>query len=371
VYFSAILVGGKPFSSQIPNAYANKTSSDSEWCCDFPLDDGLCGSLACVDLFGQSAVERMVARFKKAGLRNVSVIAGSECISFHETRDMRIAIPKSAEDRWPIVKRALLKDLQRGIDTVLIAQVGAYAEFDLPAALQFHRAKKQAITPIHDAEGSLSYWVVDVPRVLSGHDFAFPPRENGITSPREPYVVAGYVNRLENARDFRRLAVDAFLGRCFITPAGREARPGVWIDEGARVHKTARLVAPCYVGSGARVQAGAVVTRSSNLERNCEVGESSLVSDASLLPHTMIGRGLDVSSAVVDRINFIDLERNVTLKIQDPSLISDVPPQKARVPAYVPEYGDTGRESPELDSEYAEYLTRAKGRLLEVFKGEV
>jgi len=32
-------------------------------------------------------------------------------------------------------------------------------------------------------------------------------------------------------------------------PRCAEARPGVWIEEGARVHKEARLVAPVYLGA--------------------------------------------------------------------------------------------------------------------------
>ncbi len=370
MHFSAILLSGKsptgPISGDSVNARPGIDWSDS-----LSANDALPAALACVELFGQSLLERTVARFKKAGLRNVSVIAASDCIGFHETRDVRVVIPKRVEDRWSIAKRALLKDLQRGIDTVLIAEVGAYVELDLPAALQFHRAKAQPITPIHDGQGSLSYWIVDAAHVLSSPGFSFPSDEDELTNAVVPFKVQGYVNRLADPHDFRRLVADAFLGRCSITPAGREIKPGVWIDEGASVHKTARLVAPCYVGRSTRVQRGAVITRCSNLERNCDVGEGSLVSHASLLPHTMIGRGLDVSAALVDRTGFLDLDRNVLLRIQDPNLISDVPPQKQHVPAYLPEYEEADRPDSGLDLEQGEYLSRAKGRLLEVFKGEV
>ena len=157
-------------------------------------------------------------------------------------------------------------------------------------------------------------------------------------------------------------------GRCSIAPAGREIKPGVWIDEGARLHKTARLVAPSYIGCNTRVQPGAVITRCSNLERNCNVGEGSLVSDATLLPHTMIGRGLDVSTALVEGNDFIDLGRNMSLRIRIQSDF-DVPPVKQHVPVYIPEYEEADR--PSADLEYSEYLSRAKGRLFEVFKGGV
>ena len=270
-----------------------------------------------------------------------------------------------------IVRRLLLQDLQRGIDTVLVAELGAYVELDLPSALRFHQASAQTVTPICDAQGSLSYWIVDAARVLASADFSFLSQDEKLIDSRAAYQVKGYVNRLAGPRDFRRLVIDAFLGRCSITPSGREVKPGVWLDSGAHVHKTARLVAPCYIGSNARVRRGAVITRFSNLERNCEIGEGSLVFDTSLLPYTMVGRGLDISTAVVDRFDLADLVRNVTVHIQDPNLISDIPPQKQRIPAYLPAYEDTDRHTSDLEPEYARSLSRAKGRLLEVFKGEV
>ena len=374
MHFSAILL-----SSQRPASPA-LSYSQRDTLAGLSSSGILQTPLSCVELFGQSILERTVARLRKAGLCNISVIAESDCISFHETKEVRIAMPSHADDRWSdgpwaddhwaSVKRTLLKDVQRGIDTVLIARIGAYVEADLPDALRFHRAKAQAVTPFHDAQGSLSYWIVDAARLLSTSE-DFPPDEDRIINAPQPYQVQGYVNRLWDPRDFRRLAVDAFLGHCSIAPAGREVKPGVWIDEGARLHKTARLVAPCYVGSNARVQAGAVITRCSNLERNCNVGEGSLVSNASLLPHTMIGRGLDVSTALVAGHDFIDLGRNVSLRIEDPNLISNVPPVKRTVPVPLPDDGGTERLPSGSDFEYSEYFSRAKGLLLEVFKGGV
>lgn len=373
--FSAILLGGRPATAKV-SGYAIRSRADVDaglfhWPADLSLNNDLPLSLACVEVFGQSVLERMIVTCKKAGLRSLSVIASSAGIGFHETKDVRIAIPKRAEDRWSIVRRTLLRDLQQGIDTVLIADLGAYVEIDLPSALRFHRAKNQRITPIHDSQGPLSYWIVDAARFLSDGHGSLPPDEDKIINPPVPLVLNTYVNRLAHPRDLRRLVVDAFLGRCSIRPSGHEIKPGVWVEQQARVHKTARLVAPCYVGSNTRVRPAAVVTRCSNLERNCNVGEGSLISDASLLPHTFVGRGLDVATAVVDRVDFVDLDRNVTVRIQDLSLISDIPPQKHYVPSYVPEYGDPEHQTAELDAAGLDYLARAKGRLLEVFKGEV
>jgi NDP-sugar pyrophosphorylase family protein len=385
VSFSAILLSGRrpavAVSDYSLRAHPNNSRRNDDgpstgavpavdWSALRPTNVSLPTPLSCVELFGQSVLERTVARFKQAGLRHTFVIAGPNGFSFYETKDARTTIPKASEDRCTTLRRLLLRDLQCGIDTVLIAELGAYVEIDLRAALQFHRAIAQPITPIRDARGSLAYWIVDAARVLAGPDFSFPFEDDRVVNPPVPYQVDCYVNRLASPRDFRNLVIDSFFGRCSIKPSGREVKPGVWVESGARIHKTARLVAPCYVGSNARIKAGTVITRCSNLERNCEVGEGSLVFDASLFPHTMVGRGLDISTAVVDRVDFVDLTRNVMLHIQDPNLISDVPPQKQHIPAYLPEYEDAGPQNLNLEPDSSQYA-RAKGRFLEVFKGEV
>ena len=327
-------------------------------------------SLACVDIFGQSVIERTIARLQRAGVQRISVIAASGGANFRETKNVRITIDESA-DRWAAVQRILKSQVQRGIQTIVIAELGAYAEFDVAAALQFHRAQRQPITPLHDSLGPLSCWIVDSAQLMLQSDFPLPlEEEDELINPPVPFLVEGYVNRLADPRDLRCLVVDAFLGRCSIAPHGREIKPGVWVDEGARVHKTARLVAPVYIGRNARVQAGAVITRCSNVERNSTVGEGSLVADASILPHTMIGRGLDVSGAVVDGSDFSHLDRHVTLRIQDAKLIANALPRKLHLPAYLPGY-EAHRQSRQQELEYSQYLSRAAGRLFEVFKGEV
>lgn len=365
MHLSAVLLTGKRPSSPMLSA-----PMAGESACHQPLETTP-ASMACVELFGQSVLQRTIVSLQKAGVHAISVIAPSGCVTFRDTKNVAITIAESSADRWRAVGRSLKKHAQRGIDTILIAELGAYVELDIHGALKFHRANGQPVTPLHDSQGPLSYWIVDIARLTSGRDFPLALGEDATPSSPVPYRIEGYVNRLSRPRDFRRLVVDAFLGRCAIRPRGREIKPGVWIDEGARLHKTARLVAPTYVGCNTRVQSGAVITRFSNLERNCYIGDGSLIANASILPHTMIGRGLDVSAAFVDGSDFVHLDRNVTLRIQDPNLISNAAPRKLHMPTYLPEYEESDRHTPDLELEYSQYLARAAGRLLEVFKGEV
>lgn len=327
-------------------------------------------SLACIDVLGQSVLDRTVARLHRTHVPHIFVVASPHCTGLRHTRGAKVTIAETQADRWSAAHRILKKQAHRGIDTILIAEFGAYAEFDFDRALNFHRAQGQPVTPLRDHTGELGYWFVETEWVKSTGDRRLPFSNDAMIRRSVPFLVEGYVNRLAKARDFRRLVVDAFLGRCGITPQGREIRPGVWVDEDVQLHKTARVVAPAYLGRNTTVHPFAVITRFSNLERRSQVGEGSVVANASVLPHTMIGRGLDVSAAMVDGSEWVDLRRNIALQIPDPNLVSNasVPPSAPPLPHAERAGADRDLQPAELK---LEYLGRAAGRVLEVFKDEV
>lgn len=261
------------------------------------------GPFVSVEILGQSIVERTVNRLHGAGVKMVSVVNEAALSS---TAGLRF-IPDS-----------LMKHAQKGFDKVLLIRVGAYAEVNLVEFLQFHREMGVAVTRACDAHGPLDFWVLD----------ALPKKQYGLSldslsDEHMPagYLTKGYVNRLTDARDLRRLAVDAFLGRCAIRPSGQEIKRGVWVDKGARVHCTAHIVAPVYIGQGARVRASALVTRCSNVERKCLVDCGTVVEDSSILPFTHVGRTLDVTHAVVDGNRLVNLSRNIAVTIEDTKIV--------------------------------------------------
>jgi hypothetical protein len=147
---------------------------------------------------------------------------------------------------------------------------------------------------------------------------------SGLEAPT--YFVGGYVNRMRNAQELRRMVTDAFMGRSNLKIYGRQIRPGIWIADGARVDASARLVAPVYVGNKTTIRAGAVVTRASSLEAGCFVGEGTIIEDTSILPRTFVGTALDIAHAMVDGSQLAHLRRNVTVRIDDPRILRRVEP---------------------------------------------
>jgi carbonic anhydrase/acetyltransferase-like protein (isoleucine patch superfamily) len=149
-----------------------------------------------------------------------------------------------------------------------------------------------------------------------------------LTSFRTPcghFRFCGYVNRLRHARDLRLLATDTFALKTRILPAGSQIKPGVWVEHGARVHRGARILAPAFVGAHSKIRAAVVLTRGAVIEHHAQIDCGAVVEDASVLPYTYLGAGLDLSHAVAGFHRVIHLHRNVTVEINDPKLLGMAP----------------------------------------------
>jgi NDP-sugar pyrophosphorylase family protein len=311
--------------------------------------------LACIEILGQSMLARTLERLRAAGATPITVVAEEGlCRLLSELHDHGVEVchAKPGDDLWVVAGQKVRQHLANGVRTVLVQRIGAYVELNLADIVQFHEDRGRSLCRAHDREGALDLWVVG-PNLADASDpqFAGPP--NWGDFPAHAYVGCEYVNRLRNAREMRRLAVDCLHSRCSIRPSGREVKPGVWLDDHAHVHRKARVVAPAYIGRRTRVQATALITRSSSLERNCEVSGGTVVEDACVLSNTYLGRWLDVSHAVVDGSKFVDLRSDVAVEISDGALVSRAGSSEPRI----------CRD----DTEHANFVKRLSGRMRRAF----
>ncbi|HUB02546.1 MAG TPA: hypothetical protein VL983_07665 [Terriglobales bacterium] len=323
-----------------------------------------------VQIFGQSIVGQMIERLRRHDIR-VTLIKSPGGSKFVGDRETEISVAANSREREMALAHAVNESAAGNSKTVLVSELSAYVEFDVTNAIQFHEARGQAVTPIRDSDGCIRSWLIDVAKWNSLRGSSQLLWERDFEGKRyEPFASRAYVNRLSNVFDLRKLVMDAFLGRCFIKPKEREFKPGVWMHESVRVDKSVRLVAPVYIGKNTAVGSGAIISRFTNIETGCRIGEGSVVSYASILPHTRVGKGLDISRAWVDGCEFTDLRRNVTLRVSDPNLITEASLEKWHVLDLHPRPEKTRVRSWQPEVEYSQYLTRAAGRLFEAFKGE-
>jgi carbonic anhydrase/acetyltransferase-like protein (isoleucine patch superfamily) len=277
--------------------------------------------IALLDLLGKSVAHHVVDRLHRAGVEAVTALSSEGACE--EANDPQLScLP--ANELWRAAEEAFCAYASEGVESVLLLRLGPYGEVDLDPLLRFHSERRQNATVIYDqGRNPLDAAIVQAARRT---DALFLIR-NGLRStrlPSEPYIVPGYVNRLENTRDLRRLAQDALLMRCEIQPQGREIKPGVWIGEHARIHRTARVLAPAFVGTRAKLRAASVVTRCSVVEHHAEVDCGTVLEDTTVLPYTYVGAGLDASHAVAGFGRLVHLRRDAEVEITDARLLGTV-----------------------------------------------
>ena len=271
--------------------------------------------LACIEVLGRSVLSCTLEELQRAGFESISVVKDSTSLPRFLSQQPLVSF--STQDLWHSVEEKLTELKELGAEAVLIHQLDSYAEFDAAQMIQVHCEEDAAVTRAFERQGPLGLWMVNPARIASTKGL----REILQNETSAYYPVRGYVNRLESARDLRRLIADGLSSRCQFRPAGFEVRPGVWMAAGVEVERSARIVAPAFIGRGAKIADQCLITRCTNVERNSHIDYGTAVEDSSVLANTYVGIGLDLSHAVVDGSYLLNLRHDVTLEIADPVVL--------------------------------------------------
>ena len=282
--------------------------------------------LACLEVLGRSMVERTVGYFQQSGVEEICILADRSMA--HAQLDVEhtangISVTWVA-NAWGAITQKLTSFRDTGVETAFVVGMDAYAEFDPLPALQFHRERKHVLTRAVGADGPLNIWIADVARMADEIASQDEQDENDAFSHAgtdAAYTVPGYINRLQSAKDLRRLVTDALHSRCNFHPIGQEVRPGIWLGDGAQIHRGARIVSPAFVGRNSKVGDDCLVTRCSNIENDCEIDYGTAVEDSSVLSNSYVGIGLDIAHSIVNGRNLLNLKRDKALEIADPAVI--------------------------------------------------
>jgi NDP-sugar pyrophosphorylase family protein len=284
--------------------------------------------LTCAEVLGRTVVEHIVERFVSATVEVVTVLVHSGVCSFLPPfrRSLDRVTVQVADDLEAAIAGTLKKYAAEGVDYGFVIDGNTYTECDFIDLLWFHRGSHRAITPTFDRGGPLNLSITTCAKVQASdaQKFLAPVLETG----SDCYFISDYVHRLTHPQDVRSLVQDALHGRSEIRPLGKEIRPGVWVDDGAQVHKRARIVAPAYIGRGSIVREDTVITRCSNIENLCYIDYGTVIEDSSVLTNSYVGIWLDVTHAMVQGNNLWNLPRNVGVEIADPSVVRQNVPAK-------------------------------------------
>ncbi len=282
--------------------------------------------IASLDVLGAPVFLRVAEHLGRAGLNSVTVVADLPAEAsnlFDRPADVK-QIAASGPQQWRTAENVFSELVQSGADAVLVFRVGPYIELNIDDVIQFHCDQRNRVTAIVDRAGlPLDAYVLSASR-RNDAAFMFRHHLKALRLPAAPYIFKGYCNRLCDAGDLRRLAVDTFLGRTQIVPAGRQVKPGVWVGEGARIQRGARLLAPAFIGRRVKVRSAVVVTRCSCVEHHSEVDCGTVIDNSTVLPYTYVGAGLDANHTVLGLRRLSHLRRKVEVEVSDPKLVGMV-----------------------------------------------
>jgi NDP-sugar pyrophosphorylase family protein len=273
---------------------------------------------------GRPVVSHVIDQLLRAGIDGIAVISEPAPAPFlRAAQRAGIKWLQAADNNgslWRTAESAFKDFAQRGAELVLALRVGAYTELDVERLVQFHLDRRNRVTAVEDEHGPLDMFVISASR-RNDAAYMFRHKLAGLRSPAGKFEFTGYANRLANAHDLRRLATDILAFKTRIVPAGREIKPGVWVEDGARIHHRARILAPAFVGAHSKIRAAVVLTRGAVIEHHSEIDCGTVVEDTSVLPYTYVGAGLDLAHAVAGFRSVIHLRRDVAVEINDPKLL--------------------------------------------------
>lgn len=282
--------------------------------------------LATLDVVGKSTLQRMAERLQQYGISSISAVvevpAPSGVRNFGLPSD--VTCISSAPDRFWRTAESVFNDMaQSGAELVILIRLGAYAEVDFERLVQFHIDRKERVTRLAADEQPLEIFCISASRRNDAASL-FRTQLAHCRSECPALQHDGYLNPLATARDLRQFAIDILIRQTQTCPAGKEIKPGVWSAPGAMIEKGARVLAPGFVGSLARIRSGAVITRCSSVERHAEVDCGTVIENSTVLPFSYVGAGLDLAHSIAGMGRIVNLHRDVTVNIVDPKLVASL-----------------------------------------------
>ena len=281
--------------------------------------------IAFLDVLGEPVLQHVLNRLGHFGVSAAAVVTDVPVSEAPVARGIFRPglrwMNAAGQQFWRAAEHVFNDYVQSGSEIVLVIRLGAYAEVEYEELVQFHFDKQCRITSVSGPDGmALGTFVISASR-RNDAAYLFRHELGEMRTPCENFQHTGYTNPLRDAADLRMLALDSFSGWTSITPRGSEVKPGVWVGENARVHRKARLLAPCFVGAYAKVRASSLLTRGSVVEHHVEIDCGTVVDNSSVLPMTTVGAGLDVANSVIGFSHIWNMKRNVVVKVEDRQLI--------------------------------------------------
>lgn len=102
----------------------------------------------------------------------------------------------------------------------------------------------------------------------------------------------------------------------------REVRPGVWVGLRSRIHRTARLEGPCWIGENVWIGPDAVVGPNAIIEDRVFVDRAASIEQSLVLPDTYVGEVVELRNSIAWANRLINWQTGSFVLVPDDFLLS-------------------------------------------------
>lgn len=296
-----------------------------------------------VSVVDKPMIEHIIDLLKRYGINDMVItlqyMADSIQSYFGDGSAFGVNIQYSIEET-PLGTAGSVKQAEALLDdTFIIISGDALTDFDLEAALDFHKARKSYATLIlkrvpnpleygviiTDERGAIRQFLekpswsevfsdtvntgiyVIEPRILdyfeTGKVFDFSkdlfPMMLEKGDPLYGYVAEGYWCDIGNLADYLRSCGDLLDGQVNLPLRGSELRPGLWVDEDVEISPSAHIEGPVYLGPGVRIHNGVTIIGPSAIRDNTIVDTRATIDHSIIWRNCYIGERAELRGAIL------------------------------------------------------------------------
>jgi mannose-1-phosphate guanylyltransferase/phosphomannomutase len=261
---------------------------------------------------------------------------------FQDGSEFGVKMEYAVEEDQPLGTAGCVKNIAEWLDeTFLVISGDSITDFDLGAAIAFHKAKQAKATivltrvpnpmefgvVITDKEGRIKHFLekpstseifsdtvntglyILEPEVLE----YLPPEEESDFSkdlfplllqedePLYGYIAEGYWCDVGHLEAYREAQYDALYGKVKLEVDYRERHPGIWVGQNTYIDSSVSIEAPSVIGSHCRIGPNAIIEAGSVIGDNVTIGPGAELKRPILWNGVMVGDESYLAACVIAR----------------------------------------------------------------------
>jgi mannose-1-phosphate guanylyltransferase/phosphomannomutase len=266
---------------------------------------------------------------------------------FQDGHEFGVEITYAVEEEQPLGTAGCVKNIQELLDdTFLVISGDSITDFDLQAAIAFHKQKQsQATLVLTRVPNPIEFGVVITDKEQRIQRFLEKPSPSEVFSdtvntgtyilepevldylpegeecdfskdlfplllekgePIYGYIAEGYWCDVGHLEAYREAQYDALHKKVTVDFAYPETEPGIWIGENTYIDPSAHLEAPVLIGSNCRIGPRAKIQAGTSIGDNVTIGADAELNRPIIWNGVMIGDEAQLSACVIARGTRVD-----------------------------------------------------------------